>query len=128
MIVEQKVDTFLFGSKSRFNGLCYEQVSKIKNKYPNIKRIYLRAEYPQINDCYKTYLLESYEDTYYSKKAFGKAAYLQRNKEMIDDSDFCVMYYNKENSPQYRKSGTKLALDYAIKKDKIIIVLNDLKL
>jgi len=43
LIIEEKVDTFLFGSKSRFNSLCHEQVTKIKEKYPHIKRIYVRA-------------------------------------------------------------------------------------
>ena len=39
LIVEEKVDTFLFGSKSRFNSLCLELVTDIKEKYPHIKRI-----------------------------------------------------------------------------------------
>lgn len=37
LIKKEKVDTFLFGSKSRFNSLCYEQVTNIKKKYPHIK-------------------------------------------------------------------------------------------
>ena len=48
MIVSEKVDTFLFGSKSQFNDLCLDLVSKIKEKYPHVKRIYVRAEYPHI--------------------------------------------------------------------------------
>ena len=35
LILEKKVDTFLFGSKSRFNSLCYEIATKIKEKYPS---------------------------------------------------------------------------------------------
>ena len=30
LITEKKVDTFLLGSKSRFNDLCYELVTEIK--------------------------------------------------------------------------------------------------
>ena len=56
LIVDEKVDTFLFGSKSRFNSLCLELVTEIKEKYPHIKRIYVRAEYPDINEHYKNYL------------------------------------------------------------------------
>ena len=48
LIVEKQVDTFLFGSKSRFNSLCQETVTELKEKYPHIKRIYVRAEYPNI--------------------------------------------------------------------------------
>ena len=68
LIVENSVDTFLFGSKSRFNDLCLEIVSGLKEKYPDVKRIYVRAEYKYINDDYKNYLLKFYEDTIFPKK------------------------------------------------------------
>ena len=55
LIIEKDVDTFLFGSKSSFDSLCLELVTKIKEKYPHIKRVYVRAEYPYINDDYKEY-------------------------------------------------------------------------
>ena len=68
LIVEKHIGTFLFGSKSGFNDLCLEVVTEIKEKHPYIKRIYVRAEYPHISEKYKTYLLESYEETYYPEK------------------------------------------------------------
>ena len=109
LIVENSVDTFLFGSKSRFNSLCHELVTEIKEKYPHIKRVYVRAEYPDINEHYKNYLLESYEDTYYPEKIMnsGRAVYVERNYEMIDKSHFCIVYYDEQNAPTTRKSGTK---------------------
>ena len=123
LIVENSVDTFLFGSKSRFNSLCLELVTEIKEKYPHIKRIYVRAEYPDINEQYTNYLLESYEDTYYPEhiRSSGRAAYVERNYEMINKSHYCIVYYEEPNAPTIRKSGTKIALDYAIKKGKQII-------
>lgn len=123
LIAKEKVDTFLFGSKSSFDSLCLQLVSEKKEKYPHIKRIYVRAEYPYISARYKKYLLESYDNTYYPAKIInsGKAAYVERNYEMIDNSRFCVIYYDKENAPTTRKSGTKIALDYAIKRRKKII-------
>ena len=125
LIVDKNVGTFLFGSKSRFNSLCLELVTKYKEKYPHIKRIYVRAEYPYISEHYKNYLLESYEDTYYPEKIMnsGRAAYVERNYEMIDNSHFCIVYYDEFNVPTTGKSGTRLALDYAIKKQKHIIML-----
>ena len=125
LIVEKQVYTFLFGSKSRFNSLCLELVTEIKEKYPHIKRIYVRAEYPDINEQYKNYLLESYEDTYYPEKILnsGRAAYVERNYEMIDNSHYCIVYYDESNAPTIRKSGTKIALNYAIKQGKQITVL-----
>ena len=32
LIVEEKVDTFLFGSKSRFDSLCLEIMTQLKEK------------------------------------------------------------------------------------------------
>ena len=126
LIVNENVNTFLFGSKSRFNDLCLEIVSRIKEKYPHIKRIYVRAEFPVISDNYKNYLLESYEDTYYPEKIIGsgRAAYVERNFEMINQSHFCVVYYDESYAPITRKSGTKIALDYATKHQKEIIILD----
>lgn len=130
LIKEGEVDTFLFGSKSKFNDLCYMVVTELKQKYPHIKRIYVRAEFSFIDEGYRSYLLKQYEDTYYPEKIInaGKAAYVERNFEMIDKSNFCVVYYDKNYAPPRRKnsrrnltgyqpkSGTKLAYDYAKRK------------
>ena len=123
LIKAENVDTFLFGSKSRFNSLCHTAVTEIKQKYPHIKRIYVRAEYPDIDENYRDYLLESYEDTYYPEKirGSGRAAYVERNCEMINKSRFCVIYYCGQKYPKSGRSGTKIALDYAEKHSKIII-------
>ena len=125
LITDEKADTFLFGSKSRFDSLCLEIVSKLKEKYPHVKRIYVRAEFPVIDDDYAAYLLELYEETYYPEKIknAGRAAYVERNYEMIDNSQFCIVYYNEETSPKTRKSGTRIALDYATKKGAQIIFI-----
>jgi uncharacterized phage-like protein YoqJ len=127
MIVNEKVDTSLFGSKSRFNDLCLLLVTKIKEKYPHIKRIYVRAEYPYINEQYKNSLLKQYEDTYYPEKILnsGRFVYMKRNYEMIDNSQFCIVYYDEKKLPFNRTSGTKIALDYAIKKRKQVITVSD---
>jgi uncharacterized phage-like protein YoqJ len=118
LITDEKVDTFLFGSKSEFDSLCLELVTKYKEKYPHVKRIYVRAEFPFINDDYLTYLLKSYDDTYYLEKlrGAGRATYVERNYEMINNSKYCIVYYDEQNAPTTRKSGTKIAIDYAIKK------------
>ncbi len=123
LIVEKQVDTFLFGSKSSFNDLCHKVVSEIKEKYPHIKRIYVRAEYPFISDRYREYLLEDFEDTYYPERIMnsGRTAYVERNYEMIDNSCYCIIYYDEACAPTFRKSGTRIALDYATKQRKNII-------
>ena len=123
LITENKVDTFLFGSNSLFNSLCLEVVTELKIKFPHINRFYIRAEYPYISEHYKEYLLEDYEETYFPERLLnsGKAVYVERNYEMIDKSCYCIVYLDEKFAPTKRKSGTKIALDYAKKKKRVII-------
>ena len=139
LIIYKDVDTFLFGSKSDFDKLCLAVVTELKNKYPHIQRIYVRAEFQYINDDYKAHLLQSYDDTYYPEQisGSGRAAYVERNQIMIDRSDICIVYYNKNYQPPTRnnsrhdispyqpKSGTKIAYEYAQKKKKAVIQTAD---
>ena len=95
----------------------------------------MRAAYQHIDDSYKNYLLESYEDTYYPShlENSGKASYVERNQEMINQSKYCVIYYDENYLPKRRKnskrdlddcqpkSGTKIAYDYSVRKGKTII-------
>ena len=134
LIICEDVDTFLFGSKSDFDKLCLAVVTELKYKYPHIRRVYVRAEFQYINDDYKAYLLQSYDDTYYPVQisGSGRAAYVERNYIMIDHSDICIIYYDKNYLPPERKnsrrdispyqprSGTRIAYEYAQKKKKII--------
>jgi len=135
LIVNKEIHTFLFGSKSEFNNLCYKTVSGMKEKYPHVERIYVRAAYADISDEYTSFLLEHYEGTYYPEKmrGVGKAAYVERNQEMINQSLFCVVYYDENYLPPRRrnskkdpvdyqpKSGTRVAYDYAVRTKKEII-------
>ena len=135
LIVNEKIDTFLFGSKSEFDDLCHKIVTELKEKYPHIKRIYVRSAFQHIPDWYEDSLLQHYEDTYFPEhmENAGRASYVERNQEMINKSDFCIVYYDENYAPPKRKnsrrdltdyqprSGTKKAYDYAVKKKKIII-------
>lgn len=139
LITVDGINTFLFGSKSQFDDLCYEIVSNLKNKYPNIQRIYVRAESEYIDGegsrAYREGLMQLYEHTYYPECASGagKAVYVKRNCHMIDESSACVVYYDENYMPPRRKqsrrdlfdyqptSGTGIAYQYAVKKKKKII-------
>ena len=123
LITSEKIDTFLFGSKSQFNDFSHRVVTKAKEKYPHIKRIYVRAEYQYISDNYEKYILKNYEQTYFPDGVIGagKTAYIKRNYEMIKNSIFCVVYYDVNYNPDNRKSGTKIAFDYAKKLKKNVI-------
>ncbi len=139
LITADEIDTFLFGSKSQFDDLCYKIVSDLKNKYPYIQRVYVRAEFEHIDGegsrAYREGLLEHYEDTYYpeSVSGAGKAVYVKRNQHMIDKCSVCVVYYDENYKPARRKqsrrdvfdyqpkSGTGIAYKYAERKRRKII-------
>ncbi len=144
-------DTFLFGSKSDFNTLCHEIVTDLRKKHPNVKRVLYpvksecvilekdkeRWERAYYNVLKKEINLLSYEEGELSDKLLksGKASYVERNRLMIDESDFCVFYYDEAYRPERRKysdkgmsglytsqnSGTALAYSYAVSKNKPMI-------
>ncbi|MBQ9782491.1 MAG: DUF1273 family protein [Clostridia bacterium] len=129
-LINKGVTTFLFGSKSEFDELSWEIVTELKKTYPCIKRVYVRSAFEYIDDFYEKYLLKSYEKTYFPSKVknAGRCSYVERNYEMIDSSDYCIFYYDENyvvplSRQNERKSGTKIAYNYAIKKKKNIINL-----
>ncbi len=137
LITERSVSVFYFGSKSEFDDLCHKTVTKLKEKYPHIQRVYVRPAFQHIPDWYTDSLLNRYEDTYFPQQIekAGKASYVERNREMINKSDFCVVYFDENYVPPKRKSsrrdltdyqpksGTAVAYNYAQKKKKKIINL-----
>lgn len=137
LIEEHEVQYFFFGSASKFDSLCLKIVREMKSKYSGIQLVYVRSSYRYIDQLYKDYLLETYDDTIMPSgvdKA-GKATYVERNQAMIDASAFCVFYYDEQYKPPMRKqskrvvssyqpqSGTKLAFEYATRRKKPIINL-----
>lgn len=149
LIVNKKVAIFLFGSKSQFNDLCLSVVTELKEKYSYIKRIKYtcksescileseKDEWQKIfSNLYKQdveVLAVEEEFEHKTKYTVGKASYVERNQAMIDDSDYCIFYYDEDYQPKARKysknsigyyqpkSGTKLSYDYAKRKKKFII-------
>lgn len=149
LIIKENVTTFLFGSRSEFNHLCHFIVTRLKEEYPGIKRIAYtcRSEtcvlenerrkwediYPLINGRDAQVLAVEEECEHKTKYNSGRASYVERNQAMVDDSNFCVFYYDENYQPQKRKhskqsigyyqpkSGTRLAYEYAKQKRKIVI-------
>ncbi len=145
LILEQNVSTFIFGSRSDFDNLCQKIVSEFKIKYPHIKRIIytcksescvLESERDKIEKLYsfitnspQKLLCVDEEYEFKNKYMAGKASYIERNQSMIDNSDFCIIYYRQHYIPKQRKnkttlsvyqpkSGTKLAFEYIKRKGK----------
>ncbi|MBQ6892687.1 MAG: hypothetical protein IJN48_00635 [Clostridia bacterium] len=78
--------------------MCRELVAELKERYPHLHRIYIRAEYQYISDDYEKHLFQTSDETYYSERAVGggKAVYVERNQELIDKADICIVYYKAD--------------------------------
>ena len=149
LIKEKQVRTFIFGSRSEFDFLCHKLVSDLMSKYPTIERVVytckgefavLKQYKKELEQMFSTAFKQDitlceYEKEIEHKTKFtsGKASYIERNKAMIDASDFCIFYYDENYKPKTRKhkksdvfeyqpkSGTSLAYNYAKQKKKILI-------
>lgn len=149
LIVNHNVLTFLFGSRSDFDHLCRLIVTQLKEKYPNIKRIAytcksetctLESEREKWERIYSRFekqevKLLGVEEEFEHKTKYtaGRASYVERNQAMINDSHYCIFYYDEGYKPEMRKcskrsigyyqpkSGTALAYAYAKHKRKNII-------
>ncbi len=148
LIVEKGVKTFHFGSRSEFDDICHLAVTEIQSQYPDLVRInYNRKSEYVVKPSEKIDLqerwsrllkkdirLKDYEGSKTSSRLLnaGKASYVERNEDMINDSEYCVFFYiegyKPEPNPAYKssgKSGTKLAYEYALRKKKTIINIAD---
>ncbi len=145
-------DVFLFGSRSEFDNLCWSVVTALQTRFPNIKRIKFNTPHEtaftsqkEKENCERLYTefmhkkahYADYEEAIACEKTqhANRTAYIIRNQEMIDRSDLCVFYYDKNYLPPKRKrskrhlcdyqpkSGTAMAFAYAKRKNKQIINL-----
>ena len=137
LIVEERVDTFLFGSRSNFDELCYIVVTELKEKYPHIQRIaYLckhesgclagegKDEQRRIKELTgRDVYVREFEDIKKSDRvnSAGRAAYVERNYWMINDSDFVVVHL--EEGRNDGKSGSRLAYKYSLRQKKSMLTV-----
>ena len=132
LIIEEEVDRFLFGSRSKFDELCHIVVTEQKEKYPHIHRVAYLCKHEAgclVGEGLKTQksikavtgrdvYVGEYEEIKKSERinSAGRASYVERNYWMIDNSEVVIFYWVKEN----KERGTYLTKKYAdIKKKRI---------
>ena len=139
LIVEKGVVTFLFGNRSNFDELCHIVVSELQKKYPYIRRIAYLCKHEtaclvgtatdlerQIKEIAgRDVRVREFEEIKKSDRvnSAGRAAYVERNQWMVDDSAFVIIYYESTKIVN-KHSGTLLAYNYAKQKGKSLVVFN----
>lgn len=120
LITKENVKYFYFGGFGEFDDLCWQVVTKLKDKYPKIYRIFCLSDLRHQRKSKRPLWLndEDYEEITYLDLSFDYwfTRIYFRNCEMIDRSDFVVFYVNHSE-----RSGAYKALQYAIKKKRQII-------
>lgn len=140
LIEKKKVFVFNFGFYGEFNDLCYQVLLSLKEIYPQIKLVlyFLNNEFAYAFDEAEQYRNKfNKKNKIFPHKCFDEIIYLEdidetkfkyacvlRNKKLIDESDFCLIYYRENYSlPNNRNSGTKIAYEYAKKQNKNFILI-----
>ena len=137
LIVEEGVDTFLFGSRSSFNELCHIVVAELKVKHPHIRRIaYLcrheaaclvgegakmKQQIKQLTG--RDEYVNEYEGIKKSDRvnSAGRVSYVERNQWMVDESDITFIHIDKGYCIKNKNSGTALIYRYAKSRKRIIV-------
>ncbi len=122
LIENENVRQFLFGASTDFDALCHDVVTELQGKYPDIVRIAYDTPYESSATEEDRKFLEFALSKFY-KQAVRVRVYEQvvpsidiyppkricdeeRNRAMVDDSDFCVFFYDKNythDEKLYRK-------------------------
>ena len=102
LIIKSNINTFLFGSRSEFTDLGLNVVSELKDSYPHIKRVYIRAEYERISNDYENYLLTFYEKTYVQNQIMGRALL----ESMMIMNGRCIVSYIDRKTMEFLNKMT----------------------
>lgn len=121
LILNDTVNSFLFGGYGDFDSLCFDVVRKLQTVYPHIKTTYVQAYYNPNDKEYADYLRQRYGEILYPEieNKPKKFAIVYRNQAMIDMSDFCIFYVDCD------WGGAYSTLQYAKRKKKNIINLGE---
>ena len=93
-LINEGADTFLFGSRSMFDEICYEVLTEIQKTYPQIRRVEVRASNEYLHQMYIDITLKYYEETIFPQSVSGAGyrSYIKRNEAMVDMCDVLVVY------------------------------------
>mgnify|MGYP005762703229 CR=1 FL=1 len=114
LIVDKGFSYFYFGGLGEFDKTCYEIVSRLKESYPHIKKIYCLIEEKELKNRARLSELSQreFDEMVYFPPDFNYwyTRIYYRNCEIIKNSDY-VIFFAKED----KNSGAYKALSFAKK-------------
>ncbi len=115
MIVNKNVNRFYVGNNGEFDSLVRKCLKEVKNEFPDIDYSVVLAYMPGRNNGT---VYEDYSDTIIfegMEKVLPKYAIIERNKRMIEKSDYVITYVKRAGG------GAARFKEFAEKKGKIVI-------
>lgn len=89
-LITQGVDTFYVGNQGQFDSMVYSYLKQFRKEHPYIRLCVVLAYLPTEKCEY-----DDMADTMYPEiEGHPKFAIEQRNRWMIDHSDYCICYIN----------------------------------
>ena len=119
-IMFEGADVFYFGGFSDFDSMCLDVVTKLKEEFPNIMRVFCVPQYKWIRKPPKWLDKNAYDAVEFPTMKFEwwYTCIYYRNCAVIDQSDFIIFY-----AQECARSGTFKTLQYAKKQKKDFINL-----
>ena len=122
-LYQNGVDTFIAGGALGFDTLAALIVLKMKTKYPEVKLV-LALPCKSQTKFWKENDIEIYESikkqadqVIYLSEEYTKECMLERNRYMVDNSNFVIAYCQKQTG------GSAYTVEYAKKHGKTVILL-----
>lgn len=123
-LIDDGCRTFYCGMAMGFDIIAAESVLYYRGKIPNIKLIcvipFEEQEKSYTNDWKQRYnfILQGCDEVLLISKEYHNGCYQNRNKFMVDKSDYVVTWYDG------KQGGTRNTLLYAQKKKRTIVNIN----
>lgn len=121
-------DCFVFysGMAMGFDIICAETVILLKKLYKKPLKLVCAVPFEEQGECFSPHWKERYYNVLNNcdgkvvlSNEYHKGCYAVRNRYMVDNCDYVLTWFDGKSG------GTKNTIDYAIKKNRAVINLNN---
>ncbi len=123
-LIKKGYKTFITGMAVGFDLIAAQAILSLKDKYSGLKLVcampYDNDYFDNISYGYKSLyeeILPKADEVVWVSKTYDAGCFQRRNEYMVDRCDLCLACFD------FKSGGTKNTVDYAIKKNKEVIII-----